>query len=170
MVSRAGIEPATTALKVRLRCYSVPRHAHYRRVFALAVQLSALLTVKTGKDTLGRRGLDRIRGFIAVLECFIKKTPFSVRRKLYQPSASRDHYLRLLIRDVVRRTVSRGGDDCSIWICVSAIFALLERAPGAQSTIHAQSALALAGSASNLPHWPISSHDYRPAGAIQEFL
>jgi hypothetical protein len=52
LVSRAGLEPATTALKVRIRGYSVPppRHAHYRGVFALVVQVSALLTVKTGKD------------------------------------------------------------------------------------------------------------------------
>jgi len=124
---------------------------------------------QNGERHGGRRGLDRIRAFIAVLECFIKKTPFSERRKLYQPSASHDHYSRLLIPDMVRRKGSRGGDDCSIWICVSAIFALLSRAPGSQSTIHAQSAPAVAGSARSLSHWPISSHDYRPAGPIQEF-
>ena len=51
MVSRAGLEPATTALKVRARGYSVHQHAHYRRVFVLAVQVSALVPIKTGKDT-----------------------------------------------------------------------------------------------------------------------
>jgi hypothetical protein len=51
MVSRAGHELATTALKVRIRGYWVHRHAHYRGVFALAVRVSALVPVKTGKDT-----------------------------------------------------------------------------------------------------------------------
>ena len=51
MVSRAGLEPATTALKVRQRGWSAHRHAIYQSLFALAVQVSALLTVKTGKDT-----------------------------------------------------------------------------------------------------------------------
>jgi len=51
MVSRAGLEPATTALKVRIRGYWVHRHALYRGLFALAVRVSALVRVKMGKDT-----------------------------------------------------------------------------------------------------------------------
>jgi hypothetical protein len=44
-------EPASTALKVRQQGGAVRRHAHYQGLFTLAVHGSALVSVKTGKDT-----------------------------------------------------------------------------------------------------------------------
>ena len=133
----------------------------------MPVQVSALLSIQTGKDTEEDAVSMEFVASLRFSGTFIRQFPSLLVGLRTNPP---HHTIAIRRNRSAMRSgakLSWGDDDRHMW---SAIFALLGRVPCSQATVRAQSAVAQARSASGLSHWPGYSHEYQPAGAVLEFL